>query len=278
MTRYSTYQFEVTPFGLMNAPATFQRMMDSVLKDVPFANAYLDDVVVFSKTISEHIVHPETVLALVAKHKLRLKLQKCDFAKKQVCLLEHIVSARGVRVNPQKVEAIKQALVPHDATSLRSFLRLAGYYRRFMKNFPEISSTFYPMTSKNAQFQRTESMQVAFDDLKGKLTCPPVLSFPEFDNMFMIETDGSSVAVGAVLSQKKLDVKVQPVQFGSRSMNAAECNYSACEQGALAIVFGLEKFRVYLLSSEQFTLVTDHQALQYAFKKKGHSWPFSEVA
>lgn len=127
VTRYGTYQFEVMPFGLMNAPATFQRMMDGVLKDLPFANAYLDDVVVFSKTISEHFEHLKTVFALFSKHKLRLKIQKCEFAKNQVCLLGHIIGAEGVRVNPQKVNAIKQAPAPHDATSLRSFLGLAGY-------------------------------------------------------------------------------------------------------------------------------------------------------
>lgn len=105
-------------------------------------------------------------------------------------------------------------------------------------------------------------MQVAFGDLKEKLTSPPVLSFPEFDKPFIVETDVPSVAVRAILLQKKLDGKVHPIQFGSRTMNAPERSYSACEREALAVVFGLKKFRVYLLSSEPLTLVTDHEALQ----------------
>lgn len=139
VTRYGTYQFQVMSFGLMNVLATFQRMMDGILKGTSFADAYFDDVVVFPKLMEGHVSHLQHIFALIAMHKICLQTAKCEFAKAEVLLLRHIVSAQETYVYPKKIEAIKEALAPHDTTSLRSFPGPAEYYRRFIKIFAEIS-------------------------------------------------------------------------------------------------------------------------------------------
>ena len=151
---------------------------------------------------------------------------------------------------------------------MRSFLGLPGYYRRFIPRFAEVSSVLHAATWAKAKFSFTEEMQSWFEELKRKLTTPPFSDLPDFDVTFVVETDASSVAVGAVLAQKKKDGKIHPVQYASRTMNKTERDYSDCEREALAVIFDLRKFRVYLLSTQRFLLITDHQSLQYAFKKK----------
>ena len=265
---FGTFQFEVMPFGLMNAPSTFQRMMDQLFRELSFVSVYLDDVVVFSRTVKEHISQLEEVFKVIAASGLKLKVAKCSVAQSQMRLHGHIVSGDGVKVDPEKVSAIKREKEPSNAPELRSFLGLAGYYRRFIPKFAEISAPLHEATSTKRIFKWTAEMQEAFEKLKLKLTSPPVLAFPDFQRPFVVETDASSVAVGAVMAQRKEDRKVHPIQYASRPMTSAERKYSACEHEALAVIFALKKFRVYLLSTQRFVLITDHQALQYAFKKK----------
>ena len=266
--RFGTFQFEVMPFGLMNAPSTFQRMMDQLFQGLSFARVYLDDVVVFSKSAEEHISHLLQVFKVIAMSGLKLKISKCSFAQSQTRLLGHIISREGVPVDLEKINVIRGEREPSTTKELRSFLGLASYYRRFIPKFAEISAPLHEATSTKRDYKWTDEMQKAFERLKFKLTSPPVLAFPDFDQPFVVETDASSVAVGAVLTQRKEDKRVQPIQYASRTMTSAERNYSACEREALALIFALKKFRVYLLSTQRFTLITDHQALQYAFKKK----------
>ena len=266
--RYGTYKFEVMPFGLMNALSTFQRMMDLVFRDLGHVRCYLDDVVVHSRTLEEHIAHLVQVIDIVSRHGLKLKISKCSFAQSKVRLLGHVFDKDGMSVDTDKIDAISAAPTPQNATELRSFLGIAAYYRRFIKGFAEISAVLHEASSTKRGFTWTDEMRVAFDTLKERLTSPPLLAFPDFDAPFVVETDASSVAIGAVLAQKKEDGKVHPIQYASRTMTAAERNYSACEREALAVIFALKKFRVYLLSSIPFTLITDHQALRYAFQKK----------
>ncbi len=266
--RQGTYQFEVMPFGLKNAPSTFQRMMDMVFKIFPFVRAYIDDVVVFSKSVPEHLEHLGLVFTRLAETGLKIKVKKCEFLKSRVALLGHVVERGGVKADESKVAAIQDAPIPENVTQLRGFLGLAGYYRRFIKLFAQIAKSLNAATSKKRKFLWTPEIQIAFDTLKTRLTSPPVLTFPDFDEPFVVETDASSSAVGAVLAQRKEDGLVHPLQFASRSLNAAERNYAVCERVAAAVIFALKKFRVYLLADKPFQLVTDHQALQYAFKKK----------
>lgn len=162
---------------------------------------------------------------------------------------------------------MKEAPTPKNKTGVRSFLGLAGYYRHFIRNFARISAPLNPITSPNTPFKWTDEAQAAFESLKESLTTTQVLTYPDFDQPFIVETDASSAAVGAVIAQKK-EGRVHPVQFESRSLNAARKRYSACEREAVAVIFALRKFQVYLLSSLQFELVTDHQALKHSFAKR----------
>ena len=268
VTRYGTFQFEVMPFGLMNAPSTFQRMMDVVLKGLEFVRVYIDDIVVFSKSMDDHISHLTDVFARLSDHNLKVKLSKCHFAQPQVKLLGHVINADGIHVDKDKIAVIKESPPPSSKTEIRSFLGLAGYYRRFIKNFAQTSSVLHAATSEKRTFTWTSEMMASFEELKQKLTSPPVLSFPDFDQPFIVETDASNLSLGGVLAQKKEDGKIHPIQFASRTMTDAEKKYSTCEREALAVIFALKKFRVYLLSSTPFTVITDHQALRHTFQKK----------
>ena len=266
--RYGTYQFEVMPFGLMNAPSTFQRMMDQVFRHLDFVRVYLDDVVVFSESLETHMKHLNMVFTTIAEAGLKIKVSKCAFAHSSVRLLGHIVTKDGLEVDPDKTAAIQRFPEPRTKTDLRSFLGLAGYYRRFVQGFAGISATLHAATSTTLDFTWTPQMSIAFQDLKQRLVSPPVLALPDFDQPFIVETDASNVALGAVLAQKCRDGAVHPIQYASRTLTPAERNYSACEREALAVVFALKKFRVYLLSDIPFTVITDHRALQYAFQKQ----------
>ena len=266
--RYGTYKFEVMPFGLMNTPSTFQRMMDDVFRNLEFVRVYLDDVVVFSPNLATHLAHLRAVFEVLSHVGLKQKISKCSFAHSAVRLLGHIVNQEGLQVDPEKTAIIQEMKVPTNKTELRSFLGLAGFYRRFIKGFAQISATLHEATSRTKPFIWTHEMTSSFNDLKNRLVSPPILSMPNFTLPFIVETDASNVAVGAVLAQKREDGKVHPVQYASRTMSAAERKYSACEREALAVVFALRKFRVYLLSDVPFVVVTEHHALSYAFKKK----------
>lgn len=261
------FRFEVMPFGLKNAPATFQKMMSSLLRNVPFARVYLDDIVIFSKTAEEHMKHVTIVLTIIANAHLKIKMKKCFFFQEKVELLGHFISATGIEVDPAKVEKVKNAPVPTDKTQLRSFLGLCSYYRRFVKGFASIAAPLHAVTTPKGNFTWTDEMQRAFEDLKNRLCSPPIIAFPDFDTPFIVETDASSVGLGAVLAQKDEKGAVHPIQFASRTLRAAEKNYTVSEKEALAVIFALKKFRVYLLSDKEFTLFTDHQALKYAFTK-----------
>ena len=266
--KYGTYRFEVMPFGLKNAPATFQRMMSKLLKDVPFARVYLDDVVIFSKNAKDHASHVAQVLEIIHQANLKLKLKKCCFFQRRVELLGHYVSGDGVEVDATKTDRIAKAPTPSSKSELRSFLGMCSYYRRFIKGFARVASPLHAGTTPKNTFKWNDEMEEAFNKLKERLCSPPILAYPNYEKQFFVETDASSVAVGAVLAQKDEKGSLHPVQFASRTMSAHERNYSVCEKEALAVIFALKKFRIYLLSNKKFKLLTDHQALKYAFKKK----------
>ena len=266
-TRYGNFRFEVMPFGLINAPSTFQKMMDDILKDIPFARAYLDDVVIFSKSMDDHMRHVSAVFDRISSHRLRLLVRKCVFCQEKFHLLCHVVTPNGIEVDPEKVKVVSDAPAPTDKTGVRSFVGLAGYYRRFIRDFAHITVPLHALTSPKSPFGWTEEACEAFLRLKEALTTAPVLAFPDFDLPFIVDTDASSRAVGAVLAQKQ-EGRIHPIQYASLSLNSAEKNYSACEREAVAVFFALRKFRIFLLSGQRFDLLTDHQALRYALEKK----------
>ena len=264
--KFGTYCFLVTPFGLRNAPATFQRMMQQLFGGADFVLVYLDDVVIFSRNYSTHIQHLETVFERLAKHGLKIKISKCHFMQPQVKLLGHIVGREGIRTDPEKVRAIVQFPTPTDLRALRSFLGLTSYYRRFVERYAERAKPLYLLTKGDQPFSWGPEAQATFDALKECMTTPPVLRYPDYDVPFMLSTDASNVALGAILEQRDEEGRVHPVAYASRVLAPAERNYTVTEREGLAVVFALKKFRHYLLP-RTFHLFTDHQALRGIFNK-----------
>ena len=263
ITYSGLYEFNVMPFGLCNAPATFQRLMENVLAGLTCdcCMVYIDDILVTSKTFEDHLLHLGKVLDRLCKAGLRLKPTKCNFAQEKVDYLGHVVSKYGVEVDPRKVEAVRDFAQPHDLITLRSFLGLAAYYRRFIPNFSKVASPLHALTRKDTPFVWTPTCQNAFDELKQLLTKAPVLAFPDFTRDFLLETDASGVGLGAVLAQKQEDGAVRPLAFASRTLQPHEKNYGVTELEALGVVWAAKHFRPYLYG-HHCDVYTDHEALK----------------
>ena len=201
------------PFGLCNAPATFQRLMEAVLaglaRDVCIV--YLDDILVMGATFSEHLVNLSRVLTRLRDAGLRLKPSKCHLVRHEVEFLGHVISSAGVAADPRKIEAVKDYPTPVDVKSLRSFLGLASYYRRFIAGFSAVAGPLHALTRKGMPFTWSATCQGMFDKLKQLLTNAQVLVFHEFSQPFLLETDASGEGLGAVLAQKQEDNSVRPL-------------------------------------------------------------------
>ena len=267
-TAFSTteghFEFNVMPFGLTNAPSSFQRLMACVLSGLTSEQCliYIDDIIVFSATFSEHLVRLRKVFQRVQDAGLKLKASKCRFVQPKVCYLGNIVSADGVEPDPAKIQAVIDYPVPTNVKELRQFLGLANYYRRFVQDYSRIASALFKLTQKavHQSFNWTEQCTVAFKELKKKLTTPPILAFPRFDREFLLATDASDSAIGAVLSQVHDNGTEKVIAYWSRQLSKAERNYSTIEREALAIVKAVKEFYPYLYGHE-FVLQTDHQPL-----------------
>ncbi|KAK8786810.1 hypothetical protein V5799_023415 [Amblyomma americanum] len=254
------YEFRVLPFGLCCAPATFQRMMDTVLTGLKWQTClvYLDDVIIFSTTFSEHLQRLRVVLEAVLSAHLTLKPQKCHFGFTELKFLGHVVSSEGIRPDPDKISAVADFPVPTDKKAVRRFLGLCSYYRRFIKNFAKLASPLTRLTRDEEPFLWGAEQQTAFDDLR-RLQSPPVLAHFDDDAATEIHTDASNVGLGAVLVQRPNGVE-KVIAYASRALSRAECNYSTTEKECLAVVWAITKFRPYLYG-RQFKVITDHHSL-----------------
>ena len=251
------------PFGLCNAPATFQRTMDYVLGDAKgkFVMVYLDDVIIYSKTFEEHLTHLNDIFDRVRDANLRLKAEKCYFAAKELQFLGHVVGKDGVKPDPAKVDKIINYPYPTNLRDLRGALGLFSYYRRFIQNFSQIADPLYNLLKKDTPYLWTENQQQAFNLLKQKLTEAPIVRYPNMDKPFSLYTDASDTGLGAVLSQQ--DGKEEYViAYASRTLSPAEKNYGITEKECLAIIWAVKYFRHYLCGS-RFTIITDHSALKW---------------
>ena len=201
------FEFKVMPFGLCNAPATFQRLMDMVLAGMQWKNClvYLDDVIIVGKTFQDHMHNLREVFQRLKEAGLTLKPTKCNFCSVQVEFLGHIVSADGVRTDPSKTEKVAQWPVPTNRKEIQQFLGLANYYRRFMNNFATIAKPLHSLTEKTAKFEWTSKCQTVFEELRHRLITAPVLAFPDYEREFILDTDASDTGIGAVLSQVQED-------------------------------------------------------------------------
>ena len=250
-THKGLFEFIRMPFGLCNAPATFQRVMQVVLAGLEWRSCfvYLDDILIASKTFDEHLNHLREVFNRLRKAGLRLKPKKCLLLRKEVPYLGHVISKEGIRPDPAKTEKVQRFPTPVDATKVRQFLGLASYYRRFVPGFAQIAAPLHALTKKNAVFHWTPECESVFSKLKQLLTTAPVLSYPVFGPQceFILETDASGVGLGAILAQKQVDGSIHPIAYTTRTLDSHERNYGISELETLALVWAMRYFRPYLL-------------------------------
>lgn len=263
VSKYGLYEYTVMPFGLKNAPATFQRMMDQVLQEVneKFAVVYMDDILVFSRTFKDHLEHLQKVFDLLEEAGLRMGKDKCKFCRQQIPFLGHIITPDGIKPNEPLIEKVLRFPEPTKPKEVREFLGLSGYYRQFIKGYADKAAPLTQLTRKNVEFQWTPKCQEAFDFLKRKLTTAPILQYPDFSQQFILHTDASDIGLGAVLAQKNQKGHETVVGYASRVLQQAEKNYTTTEKECLAIVWALTYFQKFLYG-QQFRIVTDHQALK----------------
>ena len=263
ITHSGLYEFVRMPFGMCNAPATFQRLMEIVLSDLLWKHcfAYLDDILVCSPTFDDHLHHLHTVFERIRQAGLRLQAKKCQFLKPSVCYRGHVVSKEGICPDPAKTNQIEHYPVPTDVEGVRRFLGLASYYRRFVSEFSKVASPLHLLLKKGVPFSWTVECQHSFESLKRKLVSAPVLSYPSFKSHepFILEIDASGRGLGAVLAQKQHDGLVHPITFASRALSSHERNYSITELETLAVVWAAKLFRPYLLG-HACKVITDHSA------------------
>lgn len=260
-TPYGHYEFQRMPFGLKNAPATFQRLMDQVLSGLQGNElfVYLDDIVLYSSSLREHETKFERLAARLRAANLKLQPDKCEFLRPEVMYLGHIIGKDGVRPDPKKIEAVRNFPLPKNPKTIKQFLGLAGYYRRFIPGFSKVAKPLTELLKKEATFRWGYEQDQAFRVLRDALCTEPLLQYPDFTEPFVVTTDASQIAIGGILSQGPIG-KDQPIAYTSRVLNDAEQNYSTIERELLAIVYAVNYFRPYLFG-RKFKLITDHKPL-----------------
>lgn len=262
------WQFKVMPFGLCNAPATFERLMEKVLQDIlsKVCLVYLDDVIVFSKTFEEMMANLRKVFLRLRAANLKINSQKCSLFGKEVKYLGHIVSERGISTDPEKISAVRDWPVPQNRKQLRSFLGFCSYYRKFITGFSLIAKPLFTLTEHQVKFEWSSSCQEAFQELKQKLISSPILSFPKEQGQFILDTDASNHGVGAVLSQVQNSTE-KVIAYFSRVLNKAERNYCITRRELLATVASLKSFHHYLYGTK-FKIRTDYISLKWLMSFK----------
>ncbi|GFW08319.1 retrovirus-related Pol polyprotein from transposon 17.6 [Trichonephila clavipes] len=271
ITPEGLYEFKVMPFGLCNAPATFERMMDNLLRHFKWTMClcYLDDIIVFSETFEDHLIRLRLVLKCLQEAGLKLNSKKCLFAAQEVKILGHLVSSNGVRPDPDKIKAVRNFPTPKNIHDIRSFLGLCSYFRRFIKGFCYLAEPLQSLLKSGVEFHWGPEEVEAFNSLKKALTSDPVLGMYDERASTEIHTDASGYGIGAVLVQIQNNVE-KVIAYASRTLTKAEKNYSTTERECLAIVWATNKFRPYIFG-KHFTVVTDHHSLCWLMNLKDPS-------
>jgi hypothetical protein len=257
-THHGHYKFLVMSFGLSNAPATFQALMNDVLRSYlrRFMLVFFDDILIYISSWAEHLQHITIVLNELRAHSLHLKRSKCSFGAPSVAYLGHVISAEGVAMDADKVAAVSAWPPPRSARGLRGFLGLAGYYRKFIHNFGLIAAPLTRLLRRDA-FAWDKDAEDAFQVLKRALTTGPVLQMPDFDKLFIVDCDASGVGFGVVLHQG-----AGPVAFFSQPIAARHLKLAAYERELIGLVQAVRQWRPYLWG-RQFLVRTDHYSLKY---------------
>ena len=264
VTPSGLYQYKVMPFGMKNAPATFQRMVNKLVRDIDGCEGYIDDVVIFSDNWSDHIRQIKHFFQIMREAKLTINLMKSEFGKATVKYLGHIVGQGQVRPLDAKIQTIVKYPIPTSRKELARFLGMAGYYRNFCLNFSDIAAPLTNLLSKKVKFVWTDDCQLAFDKVKLLLQKSPVLKSPDYEKPFKLIIDSSDVGTGSVLVQEASDGLDHPVSYFSKKFLKYQKNYSVVEKETLGLVLALEHFDVYLGSTPfKIKVYTDHNPLTF---------------
>ena len=263
ITRDGLFEFETMPFGLCNAPSTFQRLMDLVMNGIKWKKVmiYLDDIIIFSKNFEQHLLDLEDVFNRLRNSNLKLKSSKCNFARTSINYLGHIISQHGIQMDPEKIKAVKDFPVPKKIKQLQTFLGLSGYYRRFIKNYAKIAKPLFDLLKKNVKFEWTQETHNAFNELKSCLMEEPILMLPDFSKEFTIFCDASDTGIGSVLSQE-VEGKERVIAYYSRLLNNAEKKYTTLEKECLSLLASIKHFRPYIYGTK-FNVVVDNNPLTW---------------
>ena len=262
---FGLYEFLVMPFGLCNAPRTFQRAMDTVLAGLKWRTCliYIDDILVFSASFDAHLKHLDAVLRRLRRHNLKIPVspKKCLFAFSELKYLGYIISPDGLLVDPKKIDSVQKVAIPTTKGDIRSFVGLTSYYRRFIYKFAQLIE---PLTRllRDVPFIWGADQQDAFERLKKRLTSAPLLIYPDWDKMFFLQTDASDYAIAAVLTQLDDDGYERVVSYASRQLRDPERRYDTREKELLAVVYGCREFRKYLWGPP-FVVQTDHANMRW---------------
>jgi lipoate-protein ligase A len=265
-----TYQLTRLPQGLKVSPGSFSRMITVAMSGLNYEKCfvYLDDLIVFGRNLADHNKNLMDVFYRLRKVNLKLNPEKCDFLKKEILYLGHVVSEKGILPDPDKLKVLNEYPVPKNIDEVKRFVAFANYYRKFIPNFAEKAHPLNKLSRKNVDFTWNEQCQKSFETLKESLITPPVLAYPDLSerNHFIIQTDASGYSIGAILANND----GRPTAYTSRGLNKAELNYPTIQKELLAIVWAIKYFRPYLYG-RRFTIQTDHRPLIYLFNLRDPS-------
>lgn len=264
VTPHGLYEFIRMPFGLKNAPATFQRLMNETLRD--FINktcvVYLDDILIFSTSLKEHVKAITDIFTVLERANLKIQIDKCNFMKRETEFLGHILTKEGLKPNPNKIKVIQELDLPKTEKQIKSFLGLTGYYRKFVRDYAKVAQPITKYLKKGVKINLRDPTYIeAFEKLKSLISSHPILRYPNYERQFTLTTDASNYAIGAVLSQEG-----HPICFASRTLNNHERNYSATDKEFLAILWSVNYLRPYLYG-RKFKILTDHQPIRFLHTK-----------
>ena len=269
ITPFGLFQYERLPFGMSNAPATFQRMVNHLIQDLDGVYAYLDDLVVIASTWQEHLTRLRALFAKLREMGLTINLSKSTFAKAQVKYLGHIIGSGEIIPKSANLEAIMDFPTPLNRKEVMRFLGMSSYYRRFCKNFSSVAHPLTNLTSPKTKFIWDESRENSFQQIKNMLCSKPVLSAPDPSKPFILQVDACDYGVGAVLLQENPETGLlHPVCYYSYKLKPHQRSYSTVEKELLAILLALQKYEVYFSSNQPITVYTDHNPLVFLEKAR----------
>lgn len=268
MTPFGLFEWTVMPFGLCNAPGTFQTLMNRVLSDMIniYVLVYVDDILIFSKTWEEHLRHLRLVFERLRQQKLYCAVKKCMFGRTELPWLGHVISADGIAVDAKKTAVVRDWPQPKNVNDVLSFLGLCGYFRKYIESYSRIALPLTDLTKKDQPWIWGPAQQEAFDTLKAALVSPPVLIIPSPEHPFVLHTDASKHAIGAVLLQDQ-GQGLRVVGYFSRKLRGAEVRYSTYEQEVLGLIEAVQEYRHYLMGSPKSTVFVDQQAITSLLKQ-----------